>query len=156
MIKSKIRIRGWGAFLCLPMVLIAEEHKHEHGEEKKIETLFTPAEIARAIQPPPKDFGDVSQSVTMTLLHGEMRYSVERLAAKPGAGLRILFANNDEMAHNFVLCKPGKDIPQEIGLAAAALGEDGPKKKYIPKSDKILWFSEVVEPGKIDMQTIQR
>ena len=139
------------SLLILPLALFAKEHKHEHkhGEEKKVETLFTPAEIARAIQPQPKDFGDIDQSVTMTLLHGEMRYSVERLAAKPGAGFRILFANNDEMAHNFVLCKPGKDVPQEIGLAAAELGEDGPKKKYIPKSKKILWFSEVVEPGKI-------
>jgi plastocyanin len=134
------------SLVVLPLASLAEEHQHG---EKKGETLFTPAEIARALQPPPKDFGEVGESVTMTLLHGEMRYSVERMSAKPGTGIRILFANNDEMPHNMVLCKPGKDVPQEVGLAAAALGEDGPKKKYIPKSDKILWHSEVVEPGKV-------
>lgn len=133
------------ALLFTAGMLSAKDHKHE----QKPETLFTPAEIAKAMEPAPKDFGKVDVAITMGVIHGQLKYSVERIAAKPNAGIRIIFANNDEMPHNFLLCKPGKGVAQEMGLAAAALGEDGPKKKYIPKTDKILFASDVIQPGKI-------
>ena len=140
-----MKLKYVALLLCPAALFAAEEHKHE----KKPEKLFTPAEIAKAMEPPPKDFPKVETAITMGVIHGALKYSVERIAAKPETGIRIIFANNDEMPHNFILCKPGKDVTKEIGLAAAALGEDGPKKKYIPKTDKILYASDVIDPGKI-------
>jgi len=64
---------------------------------------------------------------------------------RPGEQVEILFDNNDEMMHNFVLVSPGSRM--EVVQAAIALGAEGPAKDYVPESAKVLASSKVVLPG---------
>ena len=94
----------------------------------------------------PKGFEKVDQLIKMGTLHGKLQYDKTLLIVKPGEKICIEFKNTDEMAHNIVICKIGTDT-NKIGAAALALGAEGIKKQYIPKSDKILLYTPLVESG---------
>ena len=64
---------------------------------------------------------------------------------RPGEQVEVLFDNNDEMMHNFVLVSPGSRM--EVVQGAIALGAEGPAKDYVPESAKVLASSKVVLPG---------
>ena len=87
-----------------------------------------------------------AQTIELGVRHGELRFDKELITAKPNATLKFVFTNNDEMPHNVVICKPGTDT-KAIGEAALALGEKGLEMQYIPKSDKILASTPLVEPA---------
>ena len=98
-------------------------------------------------QKAPKGFEKVDQVIKMGTLHGKLQYDKTFLSVKPGAKIRIEFKNTDEMAHNIVICKIGTDT-NKVGMAALKLGADGLKMQYIPKSDKILFHTPLVDSGK--------
>ncbi len=52
-----------------------------------------------------------------------LKYDTTLLTAKAGARVRLVFKNNDDMLHNFVLTNPGRG--DAIGQAALQLGLDG-------------------------------
>ena len=82
--------------------------------------------------------------VEMKVLPG-LQYSVPRFAAKPGQAVEIRFHNNDEMAHNLLVVKPGRRLL--IVTAALALGANGPAKSYVPDSPDVLWSLPILNPG---------
>ena len=99
-----------------------------------------------AAQAPPEGFEKVDVKFNMGTVHGQLKFNKELLVCKPEDKVWINFINTDEMPHNIVICKPGTNT-NEIGLAATKLGADGLKMQYIPKSDKILFSTPLIEPG---------
>jgi putative heme-binding domain-containing protein len=76
-----------------------------------------------------------------------MIYDQQVIAAQVGRPVEFRFSNSDDMPHNFAILQPG--ALQEVGLLAEATGTapDAAQRHYIPKSDKILLASRLLEPG---------
>ena len=76
---------------------------------------------------------------------GGLQYDQVRFRVKPGAKVRIILTNADEMSHNLVITQPG--AREEVVNAVLQLGEAGPQMNYVPPSSKVLWYIPVLTPG---------
>lgn len=76
---------------------------------------------------------------------GGLQYDVVRFKVKPGAKVKIILANTDDMSHNLVITQPGSRL--KVVNAALALGNDGAKMNYIPKTKEVLWSMPILAPG---------
>ncbi len=76
-----------------------------------------------------------------------MIYDKELIVVQAGKPVEFRFANTDNMPHNFAIIQPGS--LEEIGLQAEATARDPDAKdrQYVPRSDKILLASKLIEPG---------
>jgi glucose/arabinose dehydrogenase/plastocyanin len=81
------------------------------------------------------------------MVPGQLRYDHTRLLVTAGAAVHLVFENNDLMPHNLVVVKPG--AIEEIGAAADLMAADlkAREKGYVPTSKKVLWSSELLQPG---------
>ena len=77
-----------------------------------------------------------------------MIYDVEQIVVQAGKPVEFRFSNADHMPHNFTIVQPG--ALQEIGLLAEATARDADAiaRHYVPKSDKVLLASQLIQPGK--------
>ncbi len=75
-----------------------------------------------------------------------MIYDKERLVIEAGKPVEFVFTNTDNMPHNFSIVQPG--ALEEIGLLAEATARepDAMARHYVPKSDKILLSSHLLQP----------
>jgi azurin len=88
---------------------------------------------------------NIQDSVIIKInVNAGLQFDIVRFNIKPGAKVKIIFANTDDMDHNFLITKPG--AREEVVMAALQLGEKGPSLSYIPKSDKVLWAIPVISP----------
>ena len=109
--------------------------------------LYTPetaTEVAQEVEEsaserptPPED------AIVIRTVSEEMRYDTPSFQVKPGEEVTIWFENADFMPHNLVVGDPGSF--EEIGAAADALGADGFDVQFIPETDRILAFSDLIE-----------
>ena len=76
-----------------------------------------------------------------------MIYDKEIIVVQAGKPVEFRFSNTDNMPHNFAIVKPGS--LEEVGLQAEATARDADAKErhFVPKSDKILLASKLIEPG---------
>lgn len=83
-------------------------------------------------------------TITLNTIAG-LQYDLVRFTVKPGANVKIVLKNKDDMSHNLVFTKPGK---RELMVnAAMKLEEKGPSMDYIPDSPDVLWSLPVLSPG---------
>ncbi len=97
----------------------------------------------------PKEWADNNEDVTLVVgtVPG-LKYDTTLLKAKAGARVRVVFKNNDDMLHNFVLAKPGRG--NAVGQAAMELGLDGVAHNYVPDSADVLYHTALLQPGGTD------
>ncbi|MCH8829459.1 MAG: HEAT repeat domain-containing protein [Planctomycetes bacterium] len=76
-----------------------------------------------------------------------MIYDKELIVVQAGKPVEFRFSNTDNMPHNFAIVLPG--AMEEIGQLAEATARDKDAKQrhFIPRSDKILLASRLLEPG---------
>lgn len=86
--------------------------------------------------------------VHIQTLKEQMKYDRTAFAVKPGMKVRLIFSNPDAMDHNLMIVQP--DTASEVAMAAMMLGQDGPKKGWLPESDKILVASKTLAMGQKD------
>lgn len=77
-----------------------------------------------------------------------LKFDVTHLTVKAGQRVRLVFRNDDDMLHNFVLCRPGRGTA--VGEAALALGVEGMAKNYVPETDDVIVHSALKQPGDSD------
>ncbi len=79
-----------------------------------------------------------------------MIYDRETVAVQAGRPVLFRLTNTDNMPHNFAVVLPG--TMAEVGELAEATGrdQDAAARNFIPKSDKILVASKLVQPEKTD------
>ena len=67
-------------------------------------------------------------------------------APYPGQPVKLVFLNPDAMQHNLVIVKPG--ALEEVGMAGNEMAKDpdGIKRHFVPKSDKVLHATKLVDP----------
>jgi putative heme-binding domain-containing protein len=76
-----------------------------------------------------------------------MKFDKERIVVQAGKTVEFRFSNTDNMPHNFAIVLPGS--LEEVGLLAEATANepDAMARHYIPKSDKILTASQLLQTG---------
>ena len=87
-------------------------------------------------------------TIEIKTLRGQMKYDVEEFQVAPGAKVRLVLTNEDDMHHNLVICKPGDGIEQEVAKTAWDLGADGFAKHWIPEHPALLFASKMADPKK--------
>lgn len=84
-----------------------------------------------------------------------MIYDKEMIVVQAGRPVEFRIANTDNMPHNFAIVQPG--FLEEVGLLAEATSRDPDAKdrEYVPKTDKILIASRLIEPGQSQALTFE-
>jgi uncharacterized cupredoxin-like copper-binding protein len=88
-------------------------------------------------------WGKSDYVITMGTKPG-LKFSLEQFQVKAGSKVEIVFNNNDDMLHNFVLVLQGTAI--EVGEMAMKLGLEGQEKHYIPESPSVLYHTNILQP----------
>jgi azurin len=91
--------------------------------------------------------GTVDQTVSVQGIEG-LKFSLPSFDVKPGARVKLDFANTSDMLHNLVVVRPGAGT--KVGEAALRLGLDGQKLDYVPKTDDVLFNTSLLEPQKVE------
>jgi azurin len=81
------------------------------------------------------------------VIRGQMKFSTSELTAVAGQLVEVVFVNDDEMPHNFVLGIQGS--LDALGAAADALATSpaGLAAQYVPEISQVLASSRLVDPG---------
>ncbi|MCA9268098.1 MAG: c-type cytochrome, partial [Planctomycetales bacterium] len=89
---------------------------------------------------------DVRVVAISTVPH-RMIYDKEKIVVAAGKAVELRLSNADQMPHNLAITLPG--AMEEVGLLAEATAQtpDVMARQYVPKSDKILWSSQLLQPG---------
>ncbi|MCH2579983.1 MAG: c-type cytochrome, partial [Planctomycetes bacterium] len=84
-----------------------------------------------------------------------MIYDKELLGVLAGKPVEFGFTNTDSMPHIFAITVPG--ALEEVGKLAEATGtaEDAIERHYIPKTDKVLLASRLLQPGETQALTYE-
>lgn len=88
--------------------------------------------------------------ITLGTVRERMIYDRETVAVQAGRPVEFRLTNTDNMPHNFAVVLPG--TMAEVGELAEATGrdQDAAARGFIPKSDKILVASKLVQPEQTD------
>jgi azurin/glucose/arabinose dehydrogenase len=89
--------------------------------------------------------GSVDQTVNVESVEG-LKFDLPSFTVKPGARVKLDFANTSDMLHNLVVVRPG--TATKVGEAALKLGLDGAKLDYVPRSEDVLFHTSLLEPQK--------
>ena len=82
-------------------------------------------------------------TITMGTRPG-LKFSQDVVEVKAGSKVKLVFNNDDDMLHNFVVVLPGTAV--DVGTEAMKLGLDGQKQNYIPEIDKVLYHTVLLQP----------
>ncbi|CAG5002051.1 hypothetical protein DYBT9275_02795 [Dyadobacter sp. CECT 9275] len=86
---------------------------------------------------------DPETVITIKAIAG-LQFDLVRFKVKPGAPVKLIFTNTDDMSHNLVISQPGSR--EEIVNLALELGDRGPAMNFVPETPKILWSLPVLAP----------
>ncbi|GAA4234541.1 hypothetical protein GCM10022291_14190 [Postechiella marina] len=75
-----------------------------------------------------------------------LKYDAEEITINRNSKIELTLNNNDDMIHNVVVTKQGKETPLKVGEMALKLGLEGPDLNYVPFSDLVLAHSGTVGP----------
>jgi glucose/arabinose dehydrogenase/azurin len=89
--------------------------------------------------------GTVDQTVSVQGVEG-LKFSLPAFDVKPGARVKLDFANTSDMLHNLVVVRPG--TATTVGEQAMRLGLDGAKLDYVPRTEDVLYHTALLEPQK--------
>lgn len=87
------------------------------------------------------------KTITMATIPERMMFAPVEVSASPGQPIKLILNNPDAMQHNLVVVKPG--ALEEVGMAGNEMAKDpdGIKKHFVPKSDKVLHATPLVDAG---------
>ncbi len=88
--------------------------------------------------------------ISIGTVRERMIYDRETIAVQAGRPVEFRLTNTDNMPHNFAVVLPG--TMAEVGELAEATGRDADaaERQFIPKSDKILVASRLIQPEQVD------
>jgi putative heme-binding domain-containing protein len=103
-----------------------------------------PLDQARAVR---KELGELGvRMLRLATVPDQMIFDQDRMVVRAGKPVEILLENPDLMPHNFALVQPG--ALEEVGNLAetTATAPDALARHYIPRSDRILVASQLLQP----------
>lgn len=87
---------------------------------------------------------EVTKTIEIKVLPG-LQFDLPRFQVQPGAKIKLVFTNTDDMDHNLLITKPG--AREKVVNSAMQLAGQGPSKSYIPESPDVLWSIPILAPG---------
>jgi azurin len=125
----------------------------ERTSDEFIETVQTGIDLAGLL--PPTEATRVRKALlglgvrvfAIKTIREQMRFDTPRIVVEAGKPFEIIFENNDMMPHNIVIVQPG--AREEVGAQAQTMPPkpDRDGRAYVPRNDKILAASKMLEPG---------
>ena len=85
-------------------------------------------------------------------VHEAIKFDVAKLEVPAGKKLQLIFNNPDIMQHNLVIVKPGS--ADKVANQAIALGANGFKMGFVPKSTDIIAASKLLDAGKKEVLNV--
>ncbi|SOD95381.1 plastocyanin/azurin family copper-binding protein [Spirosoma fluviale] len=139
-----------GEKLTLPARAVAMA-KHDHAEmmatEKKAAATTSKnvksVNAKRTVAMPADWTNGADQTLTVGTKPG-LKFDTDKLEVKAGSRIKLVFNNNDDMLHNFVITKPG--AANAVGDAALRLNLNGPKMNYVPATPNVLYHTNILQP----------
>jgi azurin/glucose/arabinose dehydrogenase len=89
--------------------------------------------------------GVADQTISVQGLEG-LKYSLTDFDVKPGARVRLEFANVSDMLHNVVFTRPG--AATRVAEAALKLGLNAMRDHFVPPTNEVLFHTALLEPQK--------
>lgn len=117
--------------------------KTSNTSTKEKRTFNPPSDKKRMIQKP-ANWEEVDYTITMGTKPG-LKFNPEQFQVRAGSRVKVVFNNEDDMLHNFVVVLPGTAM--EVGELAMKLGLEGQEKDYIPETDKVLYHTNLLQPN---------
>ena len=77
-----------------------------------------------------------------------LAFATKRFVVKSGERISLTLANPDTTPHNLAIAKPGALAKVGDGANRMAAQPDGGAKRYLPPGDDVLFFTDIIEPGK--------
>jgi glucose/arabinose dehydrogenase/uncharacterized cupredoxin-like copper-binding protein len=99
---------------------------------------------AKRVTEMPASWGQPDYTIAMGTKPG-LKFAPELFRVRPGSKVKVVFNNDDDMLHNFVVVLPGTAI--QVGEMAMKLGLDGQQKNYIPETEKVLYHTNLLQPN---------
>jgi len=100
--------------------------------------------IAKRIIDMPADWtSGPDQTITIGTKPG-LKFDTDKVEVKAGSRVKLVFNNNDDMLHNFVITTPGQ--ANTVGEAALRLNLNGPKMNYVPNTPAVLYHTNILQP----------
>lgn len=82
----------------------------------------------------------------LTIETGMLKFSVNQFNVKAGQKVELTLDNTDLMLHNLLIVAPG--AADEVATQAINMGDKGLEVAYVPKNDKVLYATKLLEPKK--------
>jgi azurin len=101
----------------------------------------------RQANTPPESFGTPQKTVVIKTVPLKMLYDVTNFTVAPGARVQLVIANEDEMQHNFVLCRKASKDGMDVASAAIELAEKGMEMNWVPDHKHVLAATKLIDPA---------
>jgi len=99
--------------------------------------------VVKRVTKKPASWGAPDHTITIGTKPG-LKFNPEQFQVKAGSKVQVIFNNNDDMLHNFVIVIMGSAI--QVGETAMKLGLQGQEKNYIPDTPKVLFHTYLLQP----------
>ena len=107
-------------------------------------TAVVAAKSNKHITEQPADWTNGPDQVITLGTKPGLKFDTDKIEAKAGSRVKIVFNNNDDMLHNFVITKPG--AANTVGDLALQLNLNGPKMNYVPNTPNVLYHTNILQP----------
>jgi uncharacterized cupredoxin-like copper-binding protein len=104
--------------------------------------------VSKHVTKQPADWTNGPDKVIVLGTKPGLKFDVTAISVKPGAKVKLVFNNNDDMLHNFVLGRPG--TANKIGEASLKLGLAGEKQNYVPVMTEVMYHTVLLHPKESD------
>ncbi len=85
------------------------------------------------------------ETLTIKTLQAQMRYDVSELSVSPGANVKLIFENTDDMPHNLCLFQAGTDVV-EVCNKQMEKPEEALKRNWLPDDPRMWVHSKLLNP----------
>ncbi len=102
------------------------------------------ATTAKRVTEMPASWGEPDYTINLGTKPG-LKFSPELFQVKAGSKVRVVFNNEDDMLHNFVVVLPGSAT--QVGELAMKLGLEGQEKNYVPPTKNVLYHTNLLQPN---------
>lgn len=111
---------------------------------KVSKTAIVAAKSTKRMVEQPADWSNGPDQVLTIGTKPGLKFDTDKLEVKAGSRVKVVFNNNDDMLHNFVVTRPG--MANAVGEAALKLNLNGPKMSYVPNTPNVLYHTNILQP----------